>query len=193
MISQIEHNFEISERERVVLERIKNNPDLHHNALLKQIVPEFMAKTTFEKTRDSLLEKEIIFVKTSGNMKFYVSTENYEEKLQYRIEHNTNNSYHDLKLKIKKLNTNYTHNDIDGKIILANFLLVNLIRVDNGFTILDSLKNPKKTLYRDEHLTIQQLIHQVFTIIRDDKDFEIVFPIIISNMGFFMPRDSLDE
>ena len=193
MISQIEHDFEISERERVVLERIKNNPDLHHNALLKQIVPEFMAKTTFEKTRDSLLEKEIIFVKTSGNMKFYVSTENYEEKLQYRIEHNTNNSYHDLKLKIKKLNINYTHNDIDEKIILANFLLVNLIRADNGFTILDSVKNPKKTLYRDEHLTIQQLIHQVFTIIRDDKDFEIVFPIIVSNMEFSMSRDSLDE
>ena len=193
MISQIEHNFKISDRERVVLEKIKNNPDLHHNALLKQIVPEFMAKTTFEKTRDSLLEREIIFVKTSGNMKFYVSTENYEEKLQYRIEHNTNNSYHDLKLKIKKLNANYTHNDIDGKIILANFLLVNLIRVDNGFTLLDSVKNPKKTLYRDEHLTIQQLIHQVFTIIRDDKDFGIVFSIIVSNMGFFMLRDSLDE
>ena len=193
MISQIEHNFKISDRERVVLEKIKNNPDLHHNALLKQIVPEFMAKTTFEKTRDSLLEREIIFVKTSGNMKFYVSTENYEEKLQYRIEHYTNNSYHDLKLKIKKLNANYTHNDIDGKIILANFLLVNLIRVDNGFTLLDSVKNPKKTLYRDEYLTIQQLIHQVFTIIRDDKDFGIVFSIIVSNMGFFMPRDSLDE
>ena len=101
MTSQVEHAFEISERERVVLERIKNNPDLHHNALLKQIVPEFMAKTTFEKIRDSLLEKEIIFVKTSGNMKFYVFTENYEENLRYRIEHNANNSYHDLKLKIK--------------------------------------------------------------------------------------------
>ena len=193
MTSHVEHNFEISERERVVLERIKNNPDLHHNALLKQIVPEFMAKTTFEKTRDSLLEKEIIFVKTSGNMKFYVFTENYEEKLQYRIEHNTNNSYHDLKLKIKKLNSNYTHNDIDGKIMLANFLLVNLIRADNGFTVLDSVKNPKKTLYRDEHLTIQQLIHQVFTIIRNDKDFGIVFPIVVSNVGFFMPQDSLNE
>jgi len=193
MISRIEHNFDISERERVVLERIKNNPDLHHNALLKQIVPEFMAKTTFEKTRDSLLEKEIIFVKTSGNMKFYAFTENYEEKIRYHIEHNTNNSYHDLKLKIKKLNSNYAHNEIDGKMMLANSLLVNLIRVDSGFTILDSVKNPKKTLYRDEHLTIQQLIHQVFTIIRNDKDFGIVFPIVVSNVGFFMPHDSLDE
>ena len=193
MISQIEHNFEIFERELIVLERIRNNPDLHHNALLKQIVPEFMAKTTFEKTRDSLLEKEIIFVKTSGNMKFYVSTENYGEKLQYRIEHNTNNSYHDLKLKIKKLNTAYSHKDVDGKIMLAHSLLINLIRVDNGFTILDSVKNPKKTLYRDEHLTIQQLIHQVFTIIQNDKDFGIVFPIIVSNVGLLMPQNSLDE
>jgi len=81
---------------------IRNNPDLHHNALLKQMVTDFMAKTTFEKTRDSLLENEIIFVKTSGNMKLYIITENYEDKIRYRIEHNTNNSYHDLKLKIKK-------------------------------------------------------------------------------------------
>ena len=193
MTNQVEHNFEISERERVVLERIKNNPDLHHNALLKQIVPEFMAKTTFEKTRDSLLEKEIIFAKTSGNMKFYILTENYGEKIQYRLEYNTNNSYHDLKLKIKKLDTNYSHKDVDGKIMLAHSLLINLIRVDNGFTILDSVKNPKKTLYRDEHLTIQQLIHQVFTIIRNDKDFGIVFPIIVSNVGLLMPQNSLDE
>jgi len=120
-----------------------------------------MAKTTFEKIRDSLLKKEIIFVKTSLNMKFYVFTENYEEKIRYRIEHNTNNSYHDLKLKIKKLNSNYAHNNMDGKILLANFLLVNLIRVDGGFAILDSVRNPKKTLYRDERLMIQQLIHQV--------------------------------
>jgi hypothetical protein len=90
MISQIEPNFEMYERERIVFETIKNNPELHHNALLKQIVPEFMAKTTFEKTRDSLLEKEVISVSRRGNMKFYVPIENYAEKLQHRIERNTN-------------------------------------------------------------------------------------------------------
>ena len=50
MTSQHEPNPEMYERERVVLESIKNNPDSHHNALIKLIVPEFMAKTTFEKT-----------------------------------------------------------------------------------------------------------------------------------------------
>jgi len=149
---------------------------------LKQIVPQFMAKTTFEKTRDSLLEKEVIFARMDGNMKFYIPTEDCDQKLWRRIERNTTTSYHDLKLEIKRLDVDYFHKDIDEKILVANTLLQNLIRVDSGFTILDSIKNPKKTLYRDEHLTIQQLIHQVFTMISKDKDFEIVLPSIVSNV-----------
>jgi len=193
MMSQLKPDTETYERERVVFEVIKNNPNLHHNALLKQIVPEFMAKTTFEKTRDSLLEKEIISVNHKGNMKFYVPTENYEERLQHRIERNTNNTYHDLKLKIKKLDADYSHKDVDEKITLANSLLRNLILVDNGFTLLDSVKNPKKTLYHDEHLIIQQLINRILEIIRKDKDFEIIFPTIVSNLGIFSPSVSLDK
>ncbi len=97
IMSYHEPNIDMYERERIVLESIKNNPNLHHNAVLKLIVPEFMAKTTFEKTRDSLLENEIITVQTKGNMKFYHLTENYEQKSQQHIEWSTNNSFHDLK------------------------------------------------------------------------------------------------
>lgn len=190
MMSQIKPNSNTYERERIVLEVIKNNPDLHHNGLIKLIVPEYMAKTTFEKTRDSLLDKEIIFVKNQGNMKFYSPTGNYKEKLQHRIERNTTNSFHDLKLQIKRLDTDYLHKDIDEKIILANSILKNLILTDSGFTILDSSKNPKKTLYRDEHLEIQELIHHVFKVIQKDKDFEIIFPTISSNLGYFTPQSS---
>ncbi len=193
MTSQYKPNLETYERERVVLERIKENPDLHHNAVLKLIVPEFMAKTTFEKTRDSLLEKEIIFVQLKGNMKFYRLTENYEHKSQQHMEWSTNNSFHDLKSQIKRLETDYPHKDIDDKIMIANSLLRNLLRTDNGFTVLDSAKNPKKTLYRDEHLTIQQLIHHVFEVIRHDKDFEIIFPTIVSYLGIIMPKRSLEK
>ena len=192
-MSHYEPNLEMYERERIVLESIKNNPDLHHNALLKLIVPEFMAKTTFEKTRDSLLEKEIISVKTKGNMKFYHQTENYEHKLQQHIERNTNNSFHDLKSQIKRLNTDYSHKDIDEKIIIANSHLRTLLQTDNGFTFLDSVKNPKKTLYRDEHLTIQQLIYQIFEAIRRDKDSELIFPTIVSYLGVIIPKGSLDK
>ena len=190
MVSQDMTDSDTYERERIVLEMIKNNPDSHHNALIKLIVPEFMAKTTFEKTRDSLLDKEIIFVKNQGNMKFYSTTGNYEEKLQHRIERNTTNSFHDLKLQIKRLDTDYLHKDIDEKIILSNSILKNLIQTDTGFTILDSSKNPKKTLYRDEHLEIQELIHHVFKIIQKDKDFEIIFPTISSILGYFTPQSS---
>ncbi len=192
-MSRYEPNLKMYERERILVESIQSNPNLHHNALLKLIVPKFMAKTTFEKTRDSLLEKEIIIVQTKGNMKFYFVTENYEQKSQRRIERSTTNSFHDLKLKIKKLDSDYPHKDVDQKIIIANSLLRNLLNTDNGFTILDSAKNPKKTLYKDEHLTIQQLIHQIFEVIRHDKDFEIIFPSIVSYLGIIMPKDSLDN
>ena len=188
-MSRYEPNLKMYERERILLESMQSNPNLHHNALLKLIVPKFMAKSTFEKTRDSLLEKEIISVQIKGNMKFYFPTENYEKKSQQHIERSTTNSFHDLKLKIKKLDVDYHHKDVDEKIIIANSLLRNLLNTDNGFTILDSAKNPKKTLYKDEHQTIQQLIHQIFEIIRHDKDFEIIFPTIVSYLGIIMPKD----
>ncbi len=87
------------------------------------------------------------------------------------------------------MDTEYSHKDIDEKIILANSLLRNLLRTDNGFTFLDSIKNPKKTLYKDEHLTIQQLINQIFEVIRYDKDYEIIFPTIISYLESVMPKN----
>jgi len=192
-MSRYEPNLKMYERERILLESMQSNPNLHHNALLKLIVPKFMAKSTFEKTRDSLLEKEIISVQIKGNMKFYFSTEHYEKKSQQHIERSTTNSFHDLKLKIKKLDVDYHHKDVDEKIIIANSLLRNLLNTDNGFTILDSAKNPKKTLYKDEHQTIQQLIHEVFEMIRHDNDFEIIFPTIVSYLGIIMPKESLDK
>ena len=180
MMSRSEPTMNYYERERIILQHIRDNPHLHHNGLLKIIVPEYMAKTTFEKTRDSLVEKEIIFVEKKRNMKFYVLTPNYREKSQQRLEQNTNKTYHDLKLKIKRLDVDYPHKDIDDKILITNMLLTSLLQTDNGFTILDSIKNPKKTLYQDEHLTIQQLIFQLFKIIKTDVDYELLFPTIVS-------------
>ena len=180
MISHYEPNINLYERERIVLQCIRDNPHLHHNGLLKILVPEFMAKTTFEKVRDSLLEKEIMFVEKKGNMKFYIQSPNYKEKSQQRLEQNTNKTYHDLKLKINRLDSDYPHKDVDEKISIATALFKSLLETDSGFTILDSIKNPKKTLYQDEHLMIQQLIFQLFKIIKTDADYELLFPTIVS-------------
>ncbi len=190
-MSQIEPNLIICERERIFLEQITKNPLSHHNSLLKIIVPKFMAKTTFEKTRDSLIEKEIIYVELKKNMKFYRLTENYLQKATQHIEKTTNGSYHDLKIQIKRLDTDFPHKDIDEKINTANSILRGLLQTDNGFTILDSIKNPKKTLYRDEHLTIQQLIYRVYDVIQNDRDSELLIPIIISFLGVTLPKNTL--
>ena len=180
MMNRNEPNFNMYERERIILQCIQNNPTSHHNALVKIIVPEFMAKTTFEKSKNSLLNKGIIFVESKGNMKFYVPTPNYAEKSQQRLEQNTNKTFHDLKLKINRLDSDYPHKDVDEKISIATALFKSLLETDSGFTILDSIKNPKKTLYQDEHLTIQQLIFQLFKIIKTDVDYELLFPTIVS-------------
>lgn len=193
MTSQFEPRKNSHERERIIFQSVKDNPDLHHNALIKKIVPAFMAKTTFEKTRNSLLEKEIIYVEKKGNMKFYRISENYELKSQHLVERNTNNSFHDLKMKLKRIETDFPHKDIDEKISIATIILKKLLQTDNGFTMLDSAKNPHKTLYRDEHLTIQQLISQIFEVIRNDKDSQILFPTIMSNIEIIMPKTTLDK
>lgn len=191
-MSQYEPNSETIKRERTVMEHIRNNPNLHHNALVKMIVPKFMAKTTFEKTRDSLVEKNLITVNTDGNMKFYIPTPNYESKTLNHFEKITNTSFHNLKNFIRRFAADYHHKDTDEKIHISNLLLRNLLQTDTGFTLLDSAKNPKKTLYRDEHLEIQQLIFHVFKIICDDKDFENIYPSIVGNLGGLLPKDFLD-
>jgi len=183
-----EPNLELYERERIVFEFIKNNPDSHHNSLLKMIVPQYMAKTTFEKTRDSLIEKDMISVIKKRNMKFYIPTVNYLAKFQQHVERTTNVSFHNVKSHIKKLENDYRHKDVNEKIKISRSLLVNLMLIDNGFTFLDSNKNPKKTLYRDEHLEIQQMINQVFSLINNDKDAETILPTIMSFLGTTLPE-----
>lgn len=188
-MTYLEPDSELYERERIVLECIKNNSNIHHNALIKKIVPEFMAKTTFEKTRDSLIEKQIISVEKKGNMKFYIPTLNYADKFQQHIERNTTTAFHNIKNYIKKFETDYRHKGVNEKIILVNSLLKNILQIDNGFTLLDSNKNPKKTLYRDEHLEIQQLLHRVFAVIHNDKDHDTIYPTVLSYLSASMPKN----
>ena len=192
-MSRFEPTVKNYERERIILETIKDNPDLHHNGLISLLVPKYMAKTTFEKSKNSLIEKEILFVKKKGNMKFYIPTPNYKEKSQQRLEQSTNKAFHDIKLKIKNLDVSFPHKDVDEKILIGTMFLKSLLQTDTGFTILDSIKNPKKTLYRDEHLMIQQLISQLFKIIKKDADYELIFPTIVSHHQVNVPQYDLEN
>ena len=171
-------------RERVVLEEIRKHPHLHHNALMSRIVPQFMAKSTFEKTRNNLIEKNLISCHVKGNRKYYTITENYQKKSLLLIERITISNFHFLQNELKHLKDDYHHKDVHEKISNGIQLVKELFQTDNGFTILDSIKNSKKTLYKDEHLEIQEMIYFVLQIISEDKDIDLIFPSIMSCIGF---------
>lgn len=184
MMSQIEPKEVIIGRERVIIEEIRKNPDLHHNALIRKVVPRHMAKTTFEKIRDELIEKNVISFSRKGNRKFYTITENYQKRSVQLIERMTHLNFQYLHHEIKKTEENFYHKDINEKISKSIQLLRELLQTDNGFTILDSIKNSKKTLYKDEHLEIQNMIAVVFQIINKDRSGEFIFPTIMNSIGF---------
>jgi len=168
------------ERERAVLEAIRKNPDLHHNGLLKLIVPKYMAKTTFENTKNHLLEKNVLSVIKKGNKNFYRITDNFQKKSQQLIERISHENYQYLQHEVRREKENYHHKDVNEKISKSVQLLRGLLQTNNEFTLLDSVKNAKKTLYKDEHQIIQEMISKVFEMINDDKDFEIIYPAVMS-------------
>jgi hypothetical protein len=180
MMSQFEPEEISFERERAILEEVQNNPNLHHNALIKSIVPKYMAKTTFERTKNRLIEKNILSVSQIGNKKFYSITENYQKSSLQLIERISHENYQSLQHEIKKIKEDYHHKDVNEKITTCVQLLIGFLQTDNEFTLLDAVKNPKKTLYKDEHQTIQEMISKVFKMINDDKDFEIIYPTVMS-------------
>ncbi len=101
-MSRFEANNISFERERAVLDAIRKNPDLHHNGLIKLIVPKYMAKTTFEKTKNHLLEKNVLEVIQKGNRKFYCITENYLKKSQQLIERISHENYQYLQHEVRR-------------------------------------------------------------------------------------------
>ena len=170
-------------RERIVLETISDNPDLHHNALIKLIVPEHMAKTTFEKTRDGLVDNNILIISNEGNKKIYKIPDDYSKKSLQLIERVTIEKLHGIIHQTKNFEDNFSHKDVSEKISSSIQLLSNLLQTDNGFTILDSVKNPKKTLYKDEHLLIQEMISKIIKLILNDQDSKIIFSVVMTGIS----------
>jgi hypothetical protein len=181
--SQFEPDERIFERERTILEEIQKNPNLHHNALIKLLVPRFMAKTTFEKTKNQLVEKNVLSVNQEGNKKFYQITENYQKKYLQQIERITHENYQNLQHQIKRVKENHEHKNVNEKVMIYVRLIKDLLHTDNGFTFLDSVKNPKRTLYKDEHLSIQEMISKVYDIIIKAKDFKLIYTVVMKHVG----------
>jgi hypothetical protein len=191
MMSQFEREEMSFERERIILTEIQNNPNSHHNALIKSIVPKYMAKTTFERAKNRLIEKNVLSVSQIGNKKFYNITENYQKSSIQLMERMSHEKYQFLQHEIKRIKNDYHHKDANEKIATCVQLFRSLLNVENGFTFLDSIKNSKRTLYKDEHLAIQEMISVIFHIISDDKDSELVYPSVMSYLGENISKNNI--
>ena len=189
MMSQFELKEITFRREKAIIEEIQKNPNLHHNALIKRIVPKYMAKTTFEKLRDQLIEKNVVSCSIKGNRKFYRITTDYQKRSLQLIERMTHTNFQYLQHEVKRIKNDYQHKDVNEKISKCIQLLRGLLQTENGFTVLDSIKNSKKTLYKDEHLEIQGMISNIFQVIINDRDAEIIFPSVLSCIGYDFTRN----
>ena len=47
-------------------------------------------------------------------------------------------------------------------------------------TLSSRVKNAKKTLYKDEHQAIQQMIYKIFEIILQDKNSDLIYPMVFN-------------
>lgn len=181
-MAQYSHKAESIEREIQILNVIENNPNLNHNSIINIIVnkEKSMAKATFEKSIKNMLEKNIINVEQIGNKKYYSIKQDYEHIHQTRLERGTEILFHSIKKQSQHLKERYQHLSIDEKSHSVIQIILDCLTVGGGFTIIDALKNPKKILYKDEQIFIQEIINEMFHLMKNDKDFEHTYKIVSS-------------
>lgn len=179
-MTYLEPRIESIEREIQVLKFIENNEGLNHNSVLDIIVNQqnLMAKATFEKCIKNLIEKNIVEVEQRGNKKHYQLRQNYDHVHKARLERGTEILFHAVKKELHHIKDGYRHLSVDQKSQKMFKIISNCITISSGFTLMDSVKNPKKMLYRDEQIDIQQMINDAFRIMTEDKDFEHVYKVV---------------
>ena len=178
-------------RELTVLDYIDRFPNSNHNALMKEVVVKNkeMAKKTFEKTIQSLISKGIIKFYNAKNMKFYVRVDDFKENYDGTLEKATGLMFQFMQKEVERIEKNYKNFSIEEKCFQVSYHLRNVLQTDTGFTILDSMKDRDDTLYKDEHQKNQQLVAKLLNIVRNDKDFLTVYPIVMNSLGIFPTMD----
>ena len=185
-------NDEITGREITVLDYLDKFPDYNHNSLMKEICPKEMAKKTFEKCIKSLIQKGIIKPYKIKNRLIYVRVNEVKENYDSNLEKMTTVLFKFLDHEIKRIKRDYKGYSVEDKVFNISYQLNNILKTDIGFTLLDSMKDYHETLYADEHQSIQEYIGQLFAIVKNDKDFLTVYPLVMNNVGVF-PQTTTQE
>lgn len=190
-MTHYEPKSESIKREIQVLKIIEDNPNLNHNSVMDIAVnrQKIMAKATFEKCIKSLIEKNVLIVKQEANKKHYFLKENFEHVHQVRMERGVEILFHSVKKAIPHLKERYPHLSIDEKSQKVFEIISDCLTISEGFIVIGSIKNPKKIIYKDEQIDLQNMINEVFQMIKSDKDFNHVYKVVAS---YLLPSLSED-
>lgn len=178
---------EMSRYEFTTLEIIQKNPDIHHNALLKIVVPKHMAKKTAEKAIRSLSQRGLIFIHKVGRQTQYSFNEGKDqinpEQLKKSILTWTRFDEADT-INLKQCYSNLsTIQKASESLFQIQLALQNISQL----SFLESLEEPKEEPYKKEKLKLKKRIREIIDLIRNDEDYKIIYPVImqiLSNRKF---------
>ncbi|MCV0372456.1 MAG: hypothetical protein K5793_02765 [Nitrosarchaeum sp.] len=162
-----------------ILDIIQKNPDIHHNALLKIAVPKYMAKKTAEKAVKTLHGRGLIYINKVGRHTQYSFNQGKE---QINLD--------DLKksvliwsafdeLDVKNLKQHFSKISSIQKTSEALFQIQNALQNISHLSLIEALENPNDEIFRKEKLKFKKRIREIINIVRKDKDYKTVYPILL--------------
>lgn len=170
-------------RRAAILRIIERNPGIHHRKLLDTVVIKrhLMAKATAE---------DIIAEFMGMNMIGSAKDERDVRKVHYYLRHDeefdrskleqamrVNSSIIDA--EVDRLKKEYRKTEVEEKIWFTNWLLKLLFGTLNGYNLL-AAGMPEVNQYEKEEARLKGNMRRIFAVVRKDKDYKLVFPLVRS-------------
>ena len=178
--AQLHPNFvEMTHYEFEVLETIQKNPDIHHNALLRLVVPKFMAKKTAEKSIKSLSQRGMIYIHKVGRQTQYAFNEGKDQINPEDLKKSALIWRMFDELDVKQLKQRYHELPTMQKTSESLFQIQRALHNISKLSFLEALENPNEESLKKEKLKLKKMIRTIIDIVRKDKDYKIVYPVIM--------------
>ncbi|AFS80669.1 hypothetical protein NKOR_03895 [Candidatus Nitrosopumilus koreensis AR1] len=173
------NSSEMTQYEFKILEIIQKNPDIHHNGILDLSVPKYMAKKTAQRAIQSLISRGLIFVNKVGRQTQYSFNEGKEQinpdDLRKSVLVWSMFDEHDTKMLEKRYSELSTMQKTGEALFQIQLALQNISQL----SLLESLENPSEESLKKERIKLKKRIRKIINLVRKDKDYKIVYPVMM--------------